>query len=174
MDAPQFLKIDKEDYVRIAKALVVFDHIRHRNSGSEDEASEVSDLQERWLGDADRFGLAISEDERGSLVDAAYDEVDEFVEGETWHELAWWLAERECKRLSVGVDDKEARTLVTDRIYHEFMEEFVAHGIDRIQVPGIPADRLPVRKVLEALRIIKAETKGLAAPGAGRDRDDET
>lgn len=169
MHGPQFLKIDKEDYERIARALVVYDHVRHRNAEpKEGHEGEVSDLQERWLGEADRFGLSLSDEERDVLVDVAYDEVDSFVESETWHELAWWLAERECKRLSSGVDDKEAKGLVTDRIYHEFMDEFVAHGVDRLVVPGIPAGGLSVKAVAAALGRIKAETERIARGASGR------
>jgi|GEM_PF-5333208 len=162
MNGPQFLKIDKDDYERIAKALVVYDHVRFRNSGTEGPASgEISELQERWLGEADRFGQSLSDEERDKLIDLAYDEIDEFVEAETWHELAWWLAERDCARLAEGSKDKESESLVTDRIYHEYMDEFDRRGVDEVRVAGLPKTDLTPKMVAEALVCIKADTKGI-------------
>ena len=164
MDDVHFQRIDREDYERIAKALVAYDHICFRNAERRNKgAREVSDLQERWLAEGDRFSRSQGDDGGDGLVDGAYREVDDFLDGEAWHELAWWLAERECKRLSADCADREARELVTDRLYHRIMEEFIEHGIDRLVLPGLSGEGMTPRRVAEALRSIRRQTRSLTS-----------
>ncbi len=162
MNAPRFLHIDREEYEHLAKALVVYDHVCHRNRDRRRGGSdEVTDLQDRWLGEPERFGVSLTEEERDALVEAAYKEIDEFADGETWHELAWWLAERECARLGGSGVAKEARDLITDRLYHEIMDEFTRHGIDRLTLPIPGKDQLAPRRVADALKALRSQTKGI-------------
>jgi hypothetical protein len=166
MQGPHYLKIDKSDYERLARALVVYDHLRHRNAERRGErTSEVSDFQERWLLEAERFGVSLREEEWESLVDEAYDVVDEFLDGETWHELAWWIAEREYRRCSSGCEDKDAKCLVTDRIYHRVMDEFERHGIDRLRLPGRLGRNDSPQRVAKTLNQLRAEIGGIGAGG---------
>lgn len=163
MHSPHFVGLSREDYEHIVRALVVYDHIRRSTELSRKAKGEgLSELRERWLGESERFGLRFDDQERDSLIDQALREVDEFVDGEVWQELAWWIAERECKRLSSGCADEEARELVTDRIFHQVMEEFSRHGIDRLSIPGLVQDILPLRRVAETLRLIRSQTKDIS------------
>ncbi len=163
MDHSQFMKIDKQQYLHIARALVVYDHVTHRNAERKSgKGNDVSELQEQWLAEAERFGAVLSEEEREAVLDDAMDAMDDFVEAETWQEVAWWIAEREYKRMSVEKDDAEARDLVMDRIYHEVMEEFMKHGVERLSLPGIPRDTLSPRRVADALKHLRSQTRGIA------------
>ncbi len=163
MQNEHFLKISKEDYEQVARALVVFDHIRHRTAERRSiKAEEPSDLQERWMIEGERFGQSLSEEEQEKIMHDAFTAIDGFLETETWHELAWWVAEREYKKLAADCRDDEARELVMDRIYHQVMEEFFRNGVDRIQIPNVPGDALAPKRVVHALKALRAETQNLS------------
>ncbi|TAL20491.1 hypothetical protein EPN90_00890 [Patescibacteria group bacterium] len=160
---PFFLNFSREEYEHLSRALVVYDHLRHQNRGRRGApSSEVSPVQERWLGESDRAGFAFSEEEKDKLLDEAYREIDKFIEGESWPALAWWIAEREYARRAGGGTDAETRDLVIDRIYHEVMEEFMRHGIDRLTIQGIPREEVSPGRVTQALKILRSQTKKIA------------
>ncbi len=163
MTGPQFIKIDRADYEHVARALVIYDQTTRFGKKRRSAGGEVFDLKERWLEDASRYGLEVGEQGIGKLEREALDALDEFIESEAWHELAWWIAERECARLGAEKSDRESRELVTDRIYHEVMAEFEKHGIDRLKLPGVPADPLPPHRVAETLRLLRSETKEIGS-----------
>ncbi len=166
MQNPLYLNLNREDFEHIARALAVYDHVRHRNRERKHAAgAEVSELQERWLDEGERFGAPFTDEERDRLLDDAFKEIDDFVDGETWQEFAWWIAEREWKRRAGACTDKETRDLVTDRIYHEVMDEFVRHGVDQVAIPGIPADQITPRRVADALRSLRTQTRHLKEEG---------
>lgn len=160
MQNDHFLKISREEYEHISRALVVFDHIRHRAGERHGiSAAPISFIQERWIVEGERFGQSLSDEEREEIIQDALSLIDHFLETETWHEFAWWVAEREYKRLAADCGDDEARELVTDRIYHQVMEEFFRHGVDRVRIHGIPGDALPPRRVARALKALRAQMK---------------
>ncbi len=163
MQNDHFLKISKEEYEHIARALVVFDHLRHRTAERRNtHAAELSDLQERWMSEGERFGQSLSEEEQEKIMHDAFVAIDGFLETETWHELAWWIAEREYKQLAADCRDDEARELVMDRIYHQVMEEFFRNGVDHVQIPNVPGDALAPKRVVHALKALRAETRNLS------------
>jgi hypothetical protein len=163
MQNEYFLKISKNEYEQIARALVVFDHLRHRTLARRNGAAkDMSDLQERWLAEGERFGYALSEEAQEKIMHDAFATIDGFLETETWHELAWWIAEREYTHLAADCGDDEARELVMDRMYHQVMEEFFRYGIDRVRVPNVPGDALAPKRVVHALKALRAQTAHLS------------
>lgn len=160
----QYVHMSKEEYDYIARALVVYDHVQSRNAAHHNKKkSEVSPVQERWLLEMDRFGDAAHEEKPPEdIVIRAYQEIDEFLEGETWHELAWWIAEREYKRLAPhGHANKEAEDVVTDRVYHQIMDEFLQHGIEHVSLNDVQLDVLKPSMVMHALAALRLETEKL-------------
>jgi hypothetical protein len=162
MHESQFLKIDLGEYKTIVRALIVYDHIKKRNLERQGlESKEISETQERWLSESERFASDLGDEEKEKIVNSAYDEVDDFIEGETWHELAWWIAERECRRQMKGAVDRDARNLVADQIYHEVMDEFRQHGISHLDLKGLVFKSPSLHRVSEALVHLRDQTKNL-------------
>lgn len=157
----QYMHMSKEEYEYIARALVVYDHVQSRNAAHHNKKkSEVSPVQERWIMEMDRFGDGAQEEKpREQLVIGAYQEIDEFLEGEAWHELAWWIAEREYKRMAHGHANKEAEDVVTDRMYHQIMDEFLQHGIEHLSLEGVRLDTMKPAMVIHALAALRLETE---------------
>ena len=172
MQDSHFVKMSKEEYEHIARALIVYDHLLHRVDGRlRDRAGDVADLQDRWGGDGERFGVRGEPEDREAVFRDAFQTIDAFLETETWHELAWWIAEREYKRLAKDCRDREAREVVMDSLYHQVMEEFFHHGVDRLQIPDIPGNTLPPQRVASALKALRAQTRAISrGPRAGDRR----
>ncbi len=82
MQNPLYLNLNREDFEHIARALAVYDHVRHRNRERKHAAgAEVSELQERWLDEGERFGAPLTDEERDRLLDDAFKEIDDVVKG---------------------------------------------------------------------------------------------
>lgn len=158
MDTPHFIQMTKGEFARLLQALVVYDHITQRNHARGKARAELSTVQERLFQEAERFGIGTSEEQRTEIIDAAFDEIDRFVEGETWRELAWWIAERESAKRAGNCKDREATDVVTDHLYHEIMEEFQKNGIKHLAMPVPSATSLTVPHVAATLERLRNQT----------------
>lgn len=151
MHGSHYTSFTPDEYEHILRAIIAYDAIRGRLANV-----QTSRVQERWFEEGERLGLEMSAGERDAYVAGVMDELDEFVEGEVWEELAWWIAEREANRRSAKSRDRDAKDVITHRYYHEIMDEFNQHGIDHLAFTDVKLTELSpsiVRSALEQYRL---------------------
>lgn len=147
-----FATLTPEEYEHLLRAVVMYDAIRGRITGG----PEISSVQERWFAEGEKLGVGIADQARDKFVGEVYDELEEFTDGETWEQLAWWLADRETARRSVGSRDEDSREVMAHRYYHEIIDELEAHGLDHFDFSDFSVTDLSPATVRHALEQYRA------------------
>lgn len=147
-----FVTLTPEEYEHLLRAVVMYDAVRGRITGG----PEISPTQERWFAEGEKLGMWITDGEREKCMVEVYDDLDDFVDEETWEQLAWLFADREVTRRAAGSRDEDSCEVMAHRYYHEFADELHRHGIDHLDFSDLKVTTLSpatVRSALEQYRM---------------------
>lgn len=143
------IMMEKEEFLQILRSVIIADSLQRHN--------EISPLQRRLFADAERFGVGWEAGEQEAFADAVLHEADAHVGELAMDELAWWIADREYQRMAPHSRSRDAKDLITHRIYHDVLDEFERHGIEHLEISDLNITAVSPEIVRVALAQFKKE-----------------